>query len=162
MSALVKPYSQFRHKSYTLKTGEVTTLLAQLNTAQYRQSLVTLGLTELLANLTESQQVYEQLLANEATIAVNQIKYDMKQLKAEIYSTYRDLIDYCKVMGQITSDSEYQELLKVIDHSRNYYAGIVNRRKAAKKKEKTNLSQKFNLIFDGKNCCYDLQSVILR
>lgn len=127
-------YTDFYKSNEDLKTAHVTKLLEQLKDDKYSDSLSTLNLSSFVEKLKESQSAYEKAISGLSLMKMKEVTYDVARLRKEVSLAYRNLVDYCKLMGRIKTDKGYQDLLVILNHSRKHYATMLNRRNGSKKK----------------------------
>lgn len=128
LNELVKPYKAVMSENYAVATAKYKQFLEYSKDAVYKKHLGSLNLLPLVENLKNSQAEFEQLYTTRLNNNLNKVTYDIQKLKKELETAYKNLTDYCALLGRIKDDAIYQELIIILNNSRKVYAEMLHRR----------------------------------
>ncbi|MBF7094963.1 hypothetical protein IYQ92_06870 [Streptococcus sp. HF-1907] len=143
LNQLVAPYRDIVRSNYEVASAKYKQLLEYLKDEKYSVQLETLGLTDYVNHLKQSQEAFERFYINHANTKLDIIKYDDAKLKKALESAYKDLADYCQLIARLKEDAVYQDMIALLNNSRKPFLEMINRRgkRDRSKKETVEASQ---------------------
>lgn len=124
----IRTYRGIEHMNFEAESLAVDNFIAELRTAQFANSVTTLGLSNHLNVLETANTNFKNLFSTRSTAINTTEVFDTKALRKTILSTYKDVAEYVHVMAKRKNTAYYIELLTILNTGRSYYSDILARR----------------------------------
>lgn len=125
----IRTYKGIEHMNFEAESLAVDNFIAELRTAQFANSITTLGLNSHLNVLETANSDFKNLFNTRSTAINTTEVFDTKALRKAILYTYKELAEYVLVMAKRRNTAYYIELLTILNTGRSYYSDILARRR---------------------------------
>jgi hypothetical protein len=125
---VLNTYKDIEHANFEAESLAIANLIAELRNTMHLPAVQTLGLAGHINNLETANETFKTTFNTRSTATINTTVYNTKQLRANIFNTYRDLAEYVFVMAKRTNTPFFAETLTALNYGRKYFADIIARR----------------------------------
>lgn len=136
---LISEYKGVEDDSYESETNRLNSLIGRLQSPEFYNSALTLGIEKFIMNLAASNTDFNQLFAQRSFKTSQKVVADVKALRKTLASDYKTMINYIAAMASVKEDTYYKDILTILNNGRNYFSNVVLSRrignKDAKKRE---------------------------
>lgn len=136
---LISEYKGVEDDSYESETNRLNSLIGRLQSPDFYNSALILGIEKFIMNLAASNTDFNQLFAQRSFKTSQKVVADVKILRKTLASDYKTMINYIAAMASVKEDTYYKDILTIINNGRNYFSNVVLSRrmgnKDAKKRE---------------------------
>lgn len=136
---LISEYKGVEDDSYESETNRLNSLIGRLQSPEFYNSALTLGIEKFIMNLAASNTDFNQLFAQRSFKTSQKVVADVKALRKTLASDYKTMTSYIAAMASVREDVYYKDILTIINNGRNYFSNVVLSRrignKDAKKRE---------------------------
>lgn len=130
---LISEYKDVEDDSYESETNRLNSLIGRLQSPEFFNSVLTLGIEKFVMHLTESNIAFNQLFAQRSFKTSQKVVADVKALRKTLASDYKTLINYIAAMSSVKEGVYYKDILAIINNGRNYFSNVVLSRRAGNK-----------------------------
>lgn len=133
INLLLAEYKGVENEGYEQVTYRFANLTERLQNEEYKNQVKELSLAKFITNLSEANRHFNELFANRSSQSLKKPTYNVKELRKEITTIYKDLSDYIYILARVRDDEFFVKLLGVVNNGRKYFDDmIIARRNAAK------------------------------
>lgn len=136
MRLLISEYKGVEDDSYESETNRLNSLIIRLQSPEFYNSALTLGIEKFIMNLAASNTDFNQLFAQRSFKTSQKVVADVKALRKTLASDYKTLINYISAMASVKEDTYYKDILTIINNGRNYFSNVVLSRRMGNKDAK--------------------------
>ncbi|MDR1895615.1 MAG: DUF6261 family protein [Prevotellaceae bacterium] len=135
---VIDHYGDFRNKSYNEETASINNFVQDIN-ARCADDINTLNAAEWIANLSASNQTFENLMTQRFDQEAGQEYINLRETRKEIDKVYNQIIDYINASIIVNGEAAYVDFVNKLNERISYYKNTLAQRKgrAAKKNENT-------------------------
>lgn len=137
LKIVLDQYKNLQDEAYEAETKKVDTLVSVLKSEEYSDDVSVLNIGEFLQELEQSNRAFDELFAHRSVENLKKEYYDIRAIRKEMTSLYRQMSQYILTLAGIKQDEFYKKVLDVLNNSRKYYADVLAIRNAKKSKSKT-------------------------
>lgn len=130
---LISEYTGVEDDSYESETNRLNSLIIRLQSPEFYNSALTLGIEKFIMNLAVSNTDFNQLFAQRSFKTSQKVVADVKALRKTLASDYKTLINYIAAMASVKEDVYYKDILTIINNGRNYFSNVVLSRRVGNK-----------------------------
>ncbi|ATA77762.1 conserved hypothetical protein [Capnocytophaga canimorsus] len=133
VNLLLSEYKNVENDGYEQATYRLSNLTERLQNEEYKDAVKELSLSKFVSNLASANVTFNELFARRSSKAMQKPSYNVKELRKELTTIYKDLTDYTYILARIRNDDFFTKALGVINNGRKYFADtIIARRNAGK------------------------------
>jgi hypothetical protein len=133
LNTLLKQYKGIQKWNFEEETNGIESLLKDLNSDKYLPSVTLLKMNDYVARVTTTNSAFKTVFGGRTQESASKEVFDVKKLRADLKTTYVDMIDYVLVMSKALNNDEFNKSLDVINTVRKYYSDLIAKRKPALK-----------------------------
>lgn len=133
---LISEYKGVEDDSYESETNRLNSLIGRLQSPEFYNSALTLGIEKFIMNLAASNTDFNQLFAQRSFKISQKVVADVKILRKTLASDYKTMINYIAAMASVKEDTYYKDILTIINNGRNYFSNVVLSRRMGNKDAK--------------------------
>ncbi|MCD0456015.1 DUF6261 family protein [Chryseobacterium sp. LC2016-27] len=133
---LISEYKGVEDDSYESETNRLNSLIGRLQSPEFYNSALTLGIEKFIMNLAASNTDFNQLFAQRSFKISQKVVADVKALRKTLASDYKTMINYIAAMASVKEDTYYKDILTIINNGRNYFSNVVLSRRMGNKDAK--------------------------
>lgn len=117
--------------NYSAETATLKQLLSELQTRpEYQQAIETLQLTDVVNEMKQANQAFEQLFVQRIEETVQSDGLSNRELMRQATEAYRTLLKHLEAHATLTPSNEYQLLIDHLNGNITHFNEIVERRKS--------------------------------
>ncbi|WP_309609632.1 DUF6261 family protein [Flavobacterium sp.] len=128
LKILLTVYKNIDIANFEAESLGLNNLVAELKNATYAPAVQTLGLAVHVTNLETANNNFKTTFSTRSISTINTAVYDVKLLKKNILTTYKDLVEYVFVMAKRKKTTFFVDTFTVINNGRKYFADILAKR----------------------------------
>ncbi|MBO6184765.1 MAG: hypothetical protein J6O88_08760 [Chryseobacterium sp.] len=133
---LISEYKGVEDDSYESETNRLNSLIGRLQSPDFYNSTLTLGIEKFIMNLAASNTDFNQLFAQRSFKTSQKVVTDVKALRKTLASDYKTMTNYIAAMVSVKEDIYYKDILTIINNGRNYFSNVVLSRRMGNKDAK--------------------------
>lgn len=133
---LISEYKGVEDDSYESETNRLNSLIGRLQSPEFYNSALTLGIEKFIMNLAASNTDFNQLFAQRSFKTSQKVVADVKALRKTLASDYKIMTNYIAAMASVKEDTYYKDILTIINNGRNYFSNVVLSRRMGNKDAK--------------------------
>lgn len=133
---LISEYKGVEDDSYESETNRLNSLIGRLQSPEFYNSALTLGIEKFIMNLAASNTDFNQLFAQRSFKTSQKVVADVKALRKTLASDYKTMINYIAAMASVKEDTYYKDILTIINNGRSYFSNVVLSRRMGNKDAK--------------------------
>ena len=133
---LISEYKGVEDDSYESETNRLNSLIIGLQSPEFYNSALTLGIEKFIMNLAASNTDFNQLFAQRSFRTSQKVVADVKALRKTLASDYKTMTNYIAAMASVKEDTYYKDILTIINNGRNYFSNVVLSRRMGNKDAK--------------------------
>lgn len=133
---LISEYKGVEDDSYESETNRLNSLIGRLQSPEFYNSALTLGIEKFIMNLAASNTDFNQLFAQRSFKTSQKVVADVKALRKTLASDYKTMADYIAAVASVREDIYYKDILIIINNGRNYFSNVVLSRRMGNKDAK--------------------------
>lgn len=133
---LISEYKGVEDDSYESETNRLNSLIGRLQSPEFYNSALTLGIEKFIMNLAASNTDFNQLFAQRSFKTSQKVVADVKALRKTLASDYKIMTNYIAAMASVKEDTYYKDILTIINNGRNYFSNVVLSRRIGNKDAK--------------------------
>lgn len=133
---LISEYKGVEDDSYESETNRLNSLIGRLQSPDFYNSALTLGIEKFIMNLAASNTDFNQLFAQRSFKTSQKVVTDVKVLRKTLVSDYKTMTNYIAAMASVKEDSFYKDVLAILNNGRNYFSNVVLSRRTGNKDAK--------------------------
>lgn len=133
---LISEYTGVEDDSYESETNRLNSLIIRLQSPEFYNSALTLGIEKFIMNLAASNTDFNQLFAQRSFKTSQKVVADVKALRKTLASDYKIMTNYISAMASVKEDTYYKDILTIINNGRNYFSNVVLSRRMGNKDAK--------------------------
>lgn len=133
---LISEYKGVEDDSYESETNRLNSLIGRLQSQDFYNSALTLGIEKFIMNLAASNTDFNQLFAQRSFKTSQKVVADVKALRKTLASDYKTMTNYIAAMASVKEDIYYKDILTIINNGRNYFSNVVLSRRMGNKDAK--------------------------
>lgn len=130
---LISEYKGVEDDSYESETNRLNSLIGRLQSPEFYNSALTLGIEKFIMNLAASNTDFNQLFAQRSFKTSQKVVADVKALRKTLASDYKIMTNYIAAMASVKEDTYYKDILTIINNGRNYFSNVVLSRRIGNK-----------------------------
>lgn len=130
---LISEYKGVEDDSYESETNRLNSLIGRLQSSEFYNSALTLGIEKFIMNLAASNTDFNQLFAQRSFKTSQKVVADVKALRKILSSDYKTMTNYIAAMACVKEDIYYKDILTIINNGRNYFSNVVLARRMGNK-----------------------------
>lgn len=121
-----------RRMSYEAQTNRINTLIAVLETDEYKSPISLLRISDFIDELKKSNQEFDKLFAKRSFNKLKKETYNVRELRKQLTDDYRKMAYYVDALAQVKQGDFYPKVLDVINNTRKYYGDMISVRTGRK------------------------------
>lgn len=125
LKVVFSDYYGIEKLNYPAETLAIKNLLGELRTPENLPLSQILGLEKYMNLLEVANKNFVIKFDARSSDTISDEVYDVKKMRAAIFSVYKQLANYAETMSNIKNTDYYNTYLKTINYSREYFANIV-------------------------------------
>jgi hypothetical protein len=133
---LISEYKGVEDDTYESETNRLNSLIGRLQSPEFYNSALTLGIEKFIMNLAASNTDFNQLFAQRSFKTSQKVVADVKALRKTLASDYKIMTNYIAAMASVKEDTYYKDILTIINNGRNYFSNVVLSRRMGNKDAK--------------------------
>lgn len=133
---LMSEYKGVEDDSYESETNRLNSLIGRLQSPEFYNSALTLGIEKFIMNLAASNTDFNQLFAQRSFRTSQKVVADVKALRKTLALDYKTMTNYIAAMASVKEDTYYKDILTIINNGRNYFSNVVLSRRIGNKDAK--------------------------
>ena len=128
IAIVLRKYERIELLNFEAESLSIDKLVGELNTTEYKPFATAIGMVPYMVNLETSNTNFKNTFNTRAVKTISDEVFDTKKIKKDILISYREFADYSKLMANRRNTDYYNNLLKVVNNGREYFANIIARR----------------------------------
>jgi hypothetical protein len=133
LDTLLNAYKGIQSWNFEEESNGIDNLVTDLNSAKYLPNVTLLNMTRYVSRVATRNTEFKTLFVGRTQeVAVKEV-FDVKALRKDTSTTYKNMIEYVLSMAKTKNNEEYNKSLDVINTVRKYYADLLAKRKPASK-----------------------------
>lgn len=128
LQLVFRSYKNLAAWNYEAETRGIDAMLDDLASTANASRVTSLGIQRYVDKLSSTNVAFKTIFATRSSTQATTPGHDAKQLRADLFATYKELANYLVAMANALGTGEFTTPLALVNTQRKYYADVLARR----------------------------------
>ena len=130
---VLKKFDRIEILNFEAESLSIDKLIEEITSPEYKPSADILKMLPHVDNLKVSNDKFKSVFNTRSVKEISEETFNTKQLKKNIFASYREFAEYAKLMANRRNTDYYINLLKIVNNGREYFANLIAKRNGGDK-----------------------------